>query len=439
MKKFYFAIILSCLIFVGCKPEAEAPAVVTQDVEEVMTNAAKVVYNVVDDGGAEVTSRGVCWSLVQNPTIDGDKTNDGVGIGTFTSQLQDLMSDTTYYVRAYAVNNVGVSYGEEKSFETLKEDTGDDNTGDDNEEDTGDDNTGDDNEEDTGDDNTGDDNEDNTGDDNTGDDNEEDTGDDNNNNEGDINDNIGDDNTGDDNTGDETLNKVITVKGVSFTMVYVESGTFEMGAQSVNPSEPNYDSEAWDRESPVHTVTLSDYYIGETEVTQELWQAVMGSNPSHFVGGQKPVEQITWYDCKTFISRLNQLTGMKFRFPTEAEWEFAAKGGNNSKGYKYSGSDNIDDVAWYAAEGKKTRDVKTKSPNELGVYDMCGNVMEWCQDLFGDYSSAPQINPKGSLSGTDNIVRGGCCLSNASYCRMTIRSFFNPGGMSYGIGFRLAL
>ena len=364
MKRFYFVIVLLCLFFVGCKPETEAPTVVTKEVEDVNTNTAKVVYDVVDDGGAEVTSRGVCWSLLQNPTIENNKTNDGSGIGLFTSQILDLIPDTTYYVRAYAINSVGVSYGEEKSFVTLA-DT--------------------------------------------------------------------------DDTDDEVEHLTITVNGVSFNMVYVESGIFEMGAQNENPDEPNYDSEAWDREAPVHLVTLSDYYIAETEVTQELWEAVMGYNQSHFAGKQRPVEQITWYECKTFITLLNQLTGKSFRLPTEAEWEFAAKGGNKSQGYKYSGSDNIDEVAWYSADGKKTRDVKTKSPNELGIYDMCGNVMEWCQDLFGNYSSAPQTDPTGSTSGTDYIVRGGCCLSDAVYCRTTVRSFFNPGGMSYGIGFRLAL
>lgn len=363
MKRFYFAMILLCAVLVGCKPEAETPTVFTQEVSDVTINTANVVYNVESDGGAEVTSRGVCWSTVQNPTISDYCTNDGTGIGLYTTYLEGLQSNTTYYVRPYAVNSVGTAYGEEVSFTTLEE----------------------------------------------------------------IEE-------------EEPLeNKTITVNGVSFTMISVEGGLFEMGAQNVDPSAPNYDSEAWDREGPVHLVTLSDYYIGETEVTQELWKAVMGYNPSHFIGEQKPVEQITWYDCQSFILKLNQLTGMKFRFPTEAEWEFAAKGGNESLGYYYSGSDNIEDIAWYSGEGKKTRDVKTKTSNELGIYDMCGNVMEWCYDLFGDYTSDHQINPTGSTSGTDCIVRGGCCLSDATYCRTTVRSFFNPGGLSYGIGFRLAL
>ncbi len=366
MKKFYFVIILLCVFFVGCKPEAEIPTVATQEIEEVTINSAKVNYEVVNDGCEEVTSHGVCWSTSQEPTIDGNKTNEGTGVGIFESQLQDLDAGTTYYVRSYAVNSVGVAYGEEKSFVTLIEENEDE---------------------------------------------------------------------------EETVSRdtIITVNGVSFTMKFVENGLFEMGAQNADPSQPNYDSEAWDREGPVHLVTLSDYYIGETEVTQELWQAVMGSNPSHFVGALKPVEQVSWYDCKGFINKLNQMTGMKFRFPTEAEWEFAAKGGNESLGYRFSGSEDINDVAWYSADGKQTREVKNKLPNELGIYDMCGNVMEWCGDLFSDYTSTPQINPTGAVSGTDYIVRGGCCLSTATYCRMTVRNFFNYAGVSYGIGFRLAL
>lgn len=370
MKNYCFLIVLLCSLLVGCKPEAEIPTVVTQEVSGITAHTANVVCNVVADGGADVTSRGVCWSLSQLPTIEDNKTNDGVGLGTFTSQLQDLISDTTYYVRAYAVNEAGISYGAELNFVTLSEDNGEDE--------------------------------------------EEDE--------------------------EEILNgKTITVNGVSFNMIQVEGGTFNMGAQSLDPAEPNYDSEAWEREGPVHQVTLSEYYIGETEVTQELWEAVVGYNMSHFEGKQKPVEQITWHECQTFIELLNQMTGLNFRLPTEAEWEFAARGGNMSQGYKYSGSDNLGDVAWYAADGKKTGDVKTKLPNELGIYDMCGNVMEWCHDLYSDYSSEPQTDPMGGTSGTDNIVRGGCCLSAENYCRMTVRSCFHPAGLSYGIGMRLAM
>lgn len=376
MKRFGLIMMLLCSLLVGCKPEAEIPTVVINEVSDVTIDSAKVICNVTDDGGADVTLRGVCWNTSENPTINDSKTEDGSGTGSFISQLSDLVPNTQYYVRAYAVNSAGISYGNQKSFTTL----GEEGEGEDESEDEGEDEN-------------------------------------------------------------ELLNnKTITVNGVSFTMVAVKSGTFNMGAQSSDPEGINYDEEAWERESPVHQVTLSDYYIGETEVTQELWQAVMGVNPSLFQGEQKPVEQITWYDCQGFIKGLNQLTGLNFRLPTEAEWEFAARGGVESQGYKYSGGDNIDDVAWYSVNSKKkSKEVKTKLPNELGIYDMCGNVMEWCQDIFGDYSGDPQIDPVGALSGTDCIVRGGCCLSDEGYCRVTIRSFFYPGGASYGIGFRLAL
>ncbi len=445
MKRTFLTMIFLSLFLFGCKPDSELPTVVTQELSEITANSVKISYEVTADGGAEVTSSGVCWSTSQNPTIDDAKTIDGNGIGKFTSQLHDLLPSTTYYVRSYAVNSVGVSYGEKMGFVTLAENNGgDDNDGDDNggDDNGGDDNGGDDN---GGDDNGGDDNggDDNGGDDNGGDDNggDDNGGDDNGGDDNGGDDNGGDDNGGDDNGGDDNgENEVldITVNGVTFNMILVKSGTFNMGAQKDDPNAPNYDEEAWSREAPVHQVTLSDYYIAEAEVTQELWKAVMGSNPSHFEGDKRPVEQTTWYDCQNFINALNQLTGLNFRFPTEAEWEFAARGGNGSQGYKYSGSDNIDEIAWYSADGKKTSDVMTKAPNELGIYDMSGNVMEWCSDAFGDYSSEPQIDPTGP-NGVDRVVRGGCCLSTATYCRIALRNFLHPGGTSYGIGMRLAL
>ena len=455
MKRLYFAtMMLLCVFLVGCKPEPEVPTVVTKEVVEIASNTAKIISSVDADGGAEVTSRGVCWSTSNNPTIDDNNTNDGNGMGTFTSELQNLTPSTAYFVRAYAVNSAGVAYGEKIGFVTLPEaddnddnnDGDDDNNGDDDDNNDGDDDNngdgdddnngdGDDNNGD-GDDNNGDGDDDNNGD---GDDDNNGDGDDDNNGDGDD-DNNGDgddDNNGD---GDDDLAEVldITVNGVTFNMILVKSGTFYMGAQKEDPNAPNYDEEAWSREAPVHQVTLSDYYIAEAEVTQELWMAVMGNNPSHFEGAQRPVEQTTWYQCQTFINTLNQLTGLSFRFPTEAEWEFAARGGNESSGYKYSGSDIIDDVAWYSADGKKTADVMTKKPNELGIYDMSGNVMEWCSDAYGDYTSEHQIDPTGP-NGVDRVVRGGCCLSNATYCRVALRNFLHPGGASYGIGMRLAL
>ena len=229
-------------------------------------------------------------------------------------------------------------------------------------------------------------------------------------------------------------NRTFTVKGVSFTMIPVEGGTFTMGATSEQGGD------AYDDEKPAHRVTLSDYYIGETEVTQALWKAVMGSNPSSFKGDQRPVESVSWNDCQEFIKKLNALTGRNFRLPTEAEWEYAARGGNKSKGYKYAGSNTIDDVAWYDDNSNdKTHPVKGKQANELGLYDMSGNVWEWCSDWFGDYSSSAQTNPTGPATGSDRVGRGGSWYCNAGICRVSIRNYFTPGNGNYYLGLRLAL
>lgn len=197
-------------------------------------------------------------------------------------------------------------------------------------------------------------------------------------------------------------NGTLTVNGIKYNMVWVDGGTFRMGATSEQGSD------AYSDEKPVHSVTMSSYYIGKTEVTQALWKAVMGSNPSEFKGDNWPVESVSWNDCQAFIRKLNALTGQNFRLPTEAEWEFACRGGNNSRGYKYSGSNYIDNVAWYDGNsGDKTHPVATKSPNELGIYDMSGNVWEWCADWYGDYSSGRQTNPKGPYGGSYRVSRGG--------------------------------
>ena len=229
--------------------------------------------------------------------------------------------------------------------------------------------------------------------------------------------------------------KTITVNGVSFTMIKVEGGTFSMGATSEQDSKADSD------EKPVHSVTLSDYYIGETEVTQELWEAVMGSNPSNFKGSQKPVENVSWNECKKFITKLNRLTSKNFRLPTEAEWEYAARGGNESIGYKYSGSNTIGNVAWYDGNsGQATHNVKTKSPNELGIYDMSGNVGEWCEDWYGNYRRRSQTNPTGPSSGSYRVIRGGSWISRAArQCRVSRRSNRIPGSRSDYLGLRLCL
>ena len=217
-------------------------------------------------------------------------------------------------------------------------------------------------------------------------------------------------------------------------MVYVSGGTFTMGATSEQGSD------AYNDEKPTHSVTLSSFYLCKYEVTQALWQAVMGENPSNLKGDNLPVEQVSWDDCQTFITRLNNLTGKNFRLPTEAEWEYAARGGNRSRGYKYSGSNVLSDVAWYDDNsGDKTHPVGSKSPNELGLYDMSGNVREWCSDWYGTYSSTAQTNPTGSSSGSLRVLRGGSWFSVARNCRSSSRHHDVPDGRFYLLGLRLAL
>ena len=219
-------------------------------------------------------------------------------------------------------------------------------------------------------------------------------------------------------------------------MVFVEGGTFMMGAL---PNDKNAESD----ETPRHQVTLSSFSIGKYEVTQELWQAVMGSNPSMFKGDLKrPVERVSWDDCQEFIHKLNELTGEKFRLPTEAEWEYAARGGQKSRGYLYSGSNDIKSVAWYDGNsGDTTHPVGQKQPNELGLYDMSGNVWEWCQDRYGKYNSSAQTNPKGpshAYNRVNRVYRGGSWYHRVRLCRASLRFYGLPGDR-YGHGLRLAL
>ena len=229
--------------------------------------------------------------------------------------------------------------------------------------------------------------------------------------------------------------ETFTVNGVAFKMVKVAGGTFQMGATSEQGSD------AYDDEYPVHSVTLSDYYIGQTQVTQELWEAVMGSNPSYFTGdNRRPVENVSWNDCQEFIKKLNRFTGKNFRLPTEAEWEYAARGGSKSRGYKYSGSNNPDAVAWYGKNsGYETHPVAQKQSNELGLYDMSGNVWEWCSDRYGDYSSNSQTNPRGASTGSLRVLRGGSLDYLAWYVRVSNRSRYAPGDRYGNFGLRLAL
>jgi formylglycine-generating enzyme required for sulfatase activity len=247
--------------------------------------------------------------------------------------------------------------------------------------------------------------------------------------------------------------QIIQVKDVSFVMKPVEGGQFKMGAQKLVFHEENYDAEASDYESPVHDVTLSSFYMGETVVTQALWKAVMGvtvkqqrdkanaSWPLRGEGDDYPMYYVSYDEIvNEFLPRLNRLTGKAFRLPTEAEWEYAARGGKKGKGCKYAGSDILEDVAWYEGNsGGQTHAVKTKSPNELGLYDMSGNVWEWCQDWHVAYDSISQIDLVGPSGGLLRVIRGGCWFNIAKLCRVSSRFDYAPGGRRYTIGFRLVL
>ena len=334
-------------------PDAvELPMVVVETIDDITQTSAILKAVVVDDGGADVTSRGFCWSVSQEPTIDDYSVNVGHGIGEYDNIISDLLPDTRYYVRAFAENVVGISYSHQDSFKTLEADSPVNTT-------------------------------------------------------------------------------TITVNEVSFVMVEVEGGTFTMGSSDVGS---NID------ETPEHEVTLSTYFIGETEVTQKLWMEVMNDNPSYNVGEDKPVDNVSWENAMAFIELLNYMTGKRFRLPTEAEWEYAARGGNRSNSCKYSGSNSIGNVAWYQNNSNnETKDVKTKLPNELGIYDMSGNVLEWCSDWYGGYVYNPQINPTGPESGDRKIVRGGSFSSEDSYCRVADRSNKNPSSCDENNGLRIIM
>lgn len=218
-------------------------------------------------------------------------------------------------------------------------------------------------------------------------------------------------------------------------MVFVQGGTFIMGC--IN----EVGNECRDNEKPAHKVMVSDFYIGKYEVTLKEWRELMGSIPreSRFTACDEcPVEGVSWNDIQVFISQLNIHTGKKYRLPTEAEWEYAARGGRLSKEYKYAGSNKIDEVAWYTRNTNyRTYPVGQKKPNELGLYDMTGNVCEWCQDWMGDYSASPQTNPSGVSTGEYRVSRGGSWSGYEDSCRNSCRG---QGYQQNGVqnqGFRL--
>lgn len=224
----------------------------------------------------------------------------------------------------------------------------------------------------------------------------------------------------------------VNANGINFKMIKVNGGAFNQGC---NDEEAFYD---W--EKGAHKVTLSSYYIGETEVTQALWQAVMGSNPSTIKNDNFPMIDVSWNEIQTFIGKLNSMTGYEFRLPTEAEWEFAARGGQKGNRQSYSGSNNIDEVGWYSGNSMdKPHEVKQKKPNGLGLYDMTGNVWEFCSDWFGDFDTAPKTNPQGPIEGGLRVLKGGSWFVDAGMNNLNRRFFDAPDHKSPCNGFRLVL
>ncbi|MDR1881666.1 MAG: formylglycine-generating enzyme family protein [Prevotella sp.] len=221
-------------------------------------------------------------------------------------------------------------------------------------------------------------------------------------------------------------------KNIDINMVFVEGGTYTMGS-----TDPESDSD----EQPLHQIYLNDFYISKYEVTQAEWESVMGYNPSCFKGEDLPVECVSYDNVKKFISKLNEKTGKRYRLPTEAEWEYAARGGNKSNRYKYSGDENIDRVSWYNDNSAgQPRLVGEKAPNELGIYDMSGNIHEWCSDWYDStyYAKSPIVNPQGQKSGKIRVFRGGSWHSDKKYCRVTNRSHTVSETKNYSLGFRIA-
>lgn len=231
--------------------------------------------------------------------------------------------------------------------------------------------------------------------------------------------------------------------GLNLEMVYVKGGVFNMGATTEQGDDP------FDDEYPVRKIEIDSYHIGKCEITQAQWKAVMGTEPSYFTGDDRPVEQVSWNDAQEFCKRLSQKTGKKYVLPTEAQWEYAAKGGNKARRTKYSGSNNLDEVAWCydnscvcgeSSPDFGTHPVGTKKANELGIHDMSGNVWEWVADRYASaYDGTDTHNPQGPSVGADRVVRGGSWGGKTRGCRVTARSGDYPKLQNLNIGFRVAL
>ena len=366
--------VVSCIAFFACSdlkedPESEievqqkpksVPTVVTGQVSDVTDVSATASISITSDGGAAVTVCGIVWDEEPNPTEDlpTKVTFDGKE-ETYTCQLTDLNTNTTYYYRAYATNEAGTAYGEEYSFTT----------------------------------------------------------------------------------GIATTMSV-DVNGIVIDLVLVEGGTFTMGVTPDLMALAQYDPD----ELPAHKVTLDSYYIGKYEVTQELWIEIMGANPSQMIRKNEcPVDGISYLQCLEFVKKLNERTGMRFSLPTEAQWEYAARGGNKSQGFLYSGSNDATEVGWVEENMVEfgQHPGGEKAPNELGIYDMTGNINEWCLDIYGPYPAEPQTNPPGAeLSGSSAlyVVRGGSFLvQSARWCRNTKRISYPDMYTQMDIGMRLVL
>ncbi|MBQ6688273.1 MAG: SUMF1/EgtB/PvdO family nonheme iron enzyme [Bacteroidales bacterium] len=366
--------VVSCIAFFACSdlkedPESEievqqkpksVPTVVTGQVSDVTDVSATASISITSDGGAAVTVCGIVWDEEPNPTEDlpTKVTFDGKE-ETYTCQLTDLNTNTTYYYRAYATNEAGTAYGEEYSFTT----------------------------------------------------------------------------------GIATTMSV-DVNGIVIDLVLVEGGTFTMGATPDLMALAQYDPD----ELPAHKVTLDSYYMGKYEVTQELWIEIMGANPSQMIRKNEcPVDGISYLQCLEFVKKLNERTGLRFSLPTEAQWEYAARGGNKSQGFLYSGSNDATEVGWVEENMVEfgQHPGGEKAPNELGIYDMTGNINEWCLDIYGPYPAEPQTNPTGAeLSGNSAlyVVRGGSFLvQSARWCRNTKRISYPDMYTQMDIGMRLVL